>query len=199
MHMVGSAQVFQYEYPLGLGEISQVLAEGLEIPYKKKNRLNRMEQVSLTATILKIDRIKDTLRGKFTYQYQDVIDRHTPKEKSLFRTEIYEFLISPSKNCLIIGGATSYRPHVSRLLSFAIHKEDEKPSFKKITIIKPKMPELIRKIKSYDVANDVAKPNFEFVDEKMEDLDDITYSQTGTRITSHPFFKILLSCFLFSI
>jgi len=95
--VVGSIQVFQYEYPLGLGEISQALPEGLEMPYKKKNKLNRMEQIRLTATILKIERIKNTLRGKFTYQYQDVIDRNTPKEKSLFRTEIYEFLISPSK------------------------------------------------------------------------------------------------------
>jgi len=90
---------------------------------------------------------------------------------------------------LIIGGTVSYRPHVSRLLSFAIHKEDEKPSFKKITITKPKMLELIMKIKSYDVANDVAKPNFEFVDKKLEDLNDITYSRIGTCITNHPFFK----------
>ena len=68
--MVGSIQVFQYEYPLGLGEISQTLPVGLEMHYKKKNKLNHLEQISLTATILKIERIKNTLRGKFTYQYQ---------------------------------------------------------------------------------------------------------------------------------
>ncbi len=195
--MVGSIQVFKYEYPLGLGEIAQALPQGLEMPYKKKNKLNRLEQISLTATILKIDRIKNSLRGKFTYQYQDVIDRNTPKERSIFRTENYDFLISPSKNCVIVGGAKEYRPHVSRLLSFAIHKEtdesdmkeDEKPSFKRITISKQKMMELIMKIKSYDLANDVAKPNFEFIDKKLEDLDDITYSQLGTCITKHPYFK----------
>jgi hypothetical protein len=189
MTMTGSIQVFQYEYPLGLGEISQALPQGLEMPYKKKNKRNSLEQVNLTATILKIQKINNSLRGKFTYQYQDVIDKNTPQEKSIFRTEIYDFLISPSKNCVIIGGAKEYRSHVSRLLSFAIHKEDERPSFKQITIKKSKMLELVMKIKSYDLANDVARPNFEFVDKKLQDLDDITYSQMGTCITKHKFFK----------
>ena len=188
--MVRSIQIFAYDYPLGIGEVYGILSKIKEVPYTKKDKIKPMEEIDLTATLSNVKKTDSVVTGYINYQYQHVIYKDTDKERDFVLDEGYNFLISSTGKCLIVIGGSTYRSSIPRLLSGVLHGKNEKKSgFSKITISKEKMHDLVFKIKEYDLENDVERPNFEFIEKKYQNLDDMTYAQIGMCITNHKLFK----------
>jgi hypothetical protein len=199
-----SIHIFSYPYPLAVSQIQGILEKNKKITFTKKDKRHNAENIELVAQISKIKKTDHGITGHVNYEYQELIYQDTENEKSFILTEQYDFLVSPSQKCFIISGSSQYRDSVARLIDETLHPDEEetaskgkvkskskeqKSDFRRIIISKEMMYKLVMRIKEFDLHNDVERPNFEFINKKLDKLDDIDYSQSGTCITAHEYFK----------
>lgn len=203
--MPRSIQVFSYPYPLPISEIQTTLEKNKKIKFFKRNKLKNGEDIELHAEISNIKRTDHGVTAHFNYEFQDILYKGTKHEESIVLTEQYDFLISASQKCFIISGSSQFRETVGRMVDDLIHPEEEvetksggkippktnekKSDFRRIIISKELMYKLVMRIKEFNIENDVERPNFEFINKKLDKLDDIDYSQSGACITAHEYFK----------